>query len=118
MRVRNPLRLAELVLGADKAWDAAKIEELTSGPPVENPIDLDRPIPVHVTYFTAVIGPDGKERLLKDVYGHEERVRLALEGRWNEIAVGADHLAPVKFERTDDFYNPFETFLSNVFGGF
>jgi murein L,D-transpeptidase YcbB/YkuD len=118
MRVRNPLKFAEIVLGADKGWDAAKIQEIVSAPPVEMPVQLDRKLPVHVTYFTAVIGADGRETLHRDVYGHEQRVALALEGRWNEIVVGADHLAPVKVERSDDFYNPFETFMQNVFGGF
>jgi hypothetical protein len=35
-------------------------------------------------------------RTFGDIYGHEKRISLALEGRWGEIVVGRDHLAPVE----------------------
>jgi hypothetical protein len=54
----------------------------------------------------------------KDVYGHEERVMLALEGRFDAVAVGEDHLAPVKYAKSQYAGNPLETFFNNVFGGF
>lgn len=98
MRVRNPVRLAEVLLGEDKGWDAARIAGLIKGGPQNNEIALTRKIPVHVTYFTAWADDTGKVQASKDFYGHEERVALALEGKWKQIARGKDHLAPVKAE--------------------
>jgi L,D-transpeptidase YcbB len=95
MRVRNPAKLAEVLLNADKGWDAAKIDELIKSGPLDNEVALERKIPVHITYFTAWVEDDGKVRTFRDVYGHERRITLALEGRWNEINKGRDHLAPV-----------------------
>lgn len=120
VRVRNPLRLAELVLEADKGWSPEEVRALVSGRPVENPIPLETKIPVHIVYFTERIDEEGVVHTFKDVYGHEQRVQLALEGRFDAIAVGPDHLAPVRYEkpRYASGPNPLETFFNNVFGGF
>lgn len=96
MRVRNPAKLAEVLLANDKGWDAAKIDELIKSGPLDNAIELDRRVPVHTTYFTASVGDDGKLVTFRDPYGHERRITLALEGRFNEINKGRDHLAPVE----------------------
>mgnify|MGYP000279979311 CR=1 FL=1 len=98
MRVRNPVRLAEVLLGADKGWDGAKIQSLIKGGPQNNEIALTTKVPVHVTYFTTWVGDDGKLGASKDFYGHEQRVSLALDGKWTQIARGRDHLAPVRAE--------------------
>jgi hypothetical protein len=47
-------------------------------------------------------------------------VKLALAGRFDQIVVGADHLAPVKYdkERVAGGNNALETFMNNLFGGF
>lgn len=95
MRVRNPAKLAEVLLNADKGWEAEKIDELIKSGPLDNEVAFDRKIPVHITYFTAWVEDDGKVKTFRDVYGHERRITLALEGRWNEINKGRDHLAPV-----------------------
>ena len=99
MRVRNPLRLAEAVLGEDKGWDAAKIKQLLKSGPENNAITLDKRIPVHVTYFTARVDEGGSVQYFRDVYGHEQRIQLALDGKWSQIQKNPDHLAPVKPEQ-------------------
>ena len=98
MRVRNPVKLAELVLGQDKGWDAGQVAQMVNGPVIENPITLDHKIPVHVTYFTNWAADDGKVSSFRDVYGHEERIALALDGKWGQIKIPPDHLAPVKYD--------------------
>ena len=120
MRVRNPARLAELVLAADKGWTPEQVSEIADGPAVETPIPLQTKIPVHVAYFTDRIDDAGEALHFNDIYGHEERVMLALAGRFDAIAVGPDHLAPVKYEKREyaGGANPLETFFNNVFGGF
>ncbi len=99
MRVRNPMRLAEILLAEDKGWNAAHVHDMQQSNDDEVPVKLDKKIPVHVTYFTARIEDDGTEKLFKDVYGHEQRIKLAMAGKFSQIAKGSDHLAPVKLER-------------------
>jgi murein L,D-transpeptidase YcbB/YkuD len=96
MRLRNPQRLAELLLGEDKGWDKTKVKQLLAKGPENNAISLDHKIPVHVTYFTAVVDDDGTARYFRDIYGHEKRIQLALDGKWSQIVKNPDHLAPVK----------------------
>ena len=86
VRLRNPVRMAELVLGADKGWDAARIKELAEDGPEDNAIRLDTRIPVHITYFTAAIDDAGKTVTFPDVYGHEKRIIQALEGHADQIS--------------------------------
>jgi len=98
MRIRNPQRMAEILLAEDKGWDAAKIADLIKDGPGNNEVEIDRRIPVHVTYFTAWIDEEGKTQSASDVYGHEKRIRLALAGNWKQIAKGPNHLAPVRVD--------------------
>jgi L,D-transpeptidase YcbB len=95
MRIRNPLQMATVVLGADKGWDRAKIDDLVKNGPDHNIIELDKKIPVHITYFTARVAKGGKISTWGDIYGHEKRMSLALAGKWDKIAVPRDHLAPL-----------------------
>ncbi len=95
MRLRNPMKMAELVLAEDKGWDAAKTEE-TMQSSRDNIIAIDKKIPVHLVYFTAWVDEAGKLKTFNDIYGHEKRIKLALAGKWDEIDVGKNHLAPVE----------------------
>jgi murein L,D-transpeptidase YcbB/YkuD len=95
MRIRNPLDMATIILGADKGWERAKIDDLVKNGPEHNVITLDRKIPVHITYFTARVDKGGKIETWGDIYGHEKRIKQALSGQWARIAVPADHLAPL-----------------------
>ncbi len=95
LRLRNPMKMAELVLAEDKGWDAAKTNE-TMQSSRDNIIAIDKKIPMHLVYFTAWVDEDGKVRTFGDIYGHEKRIMLALDGKWDQIDVGHDHLAPVE----------------------
>jgi len=111
MRVRNPVRLAEVIMSEDKGWDADQVRELVTSGPEDNDIALDKPIPVHVTYFTNWVTESGELKTFGDVYGHEQRIKLGLEGRWGEIVKNRDHLlppddAPVARGRDDDWGEP------------
>jgi murein L,D-transpeptidase YcbB/YkuD len=96
MRIAKPIKLAEILLREDKGWDAAHVQEMVRNGPSNNEIKIDRKIPIHTTYFTALVDEKGKLRTFPDVYGHERRIRLALAGKWDQIRKGRDHLAPVK----------------------
>lgn len=81
IRVQNPRRLAEFVMGREKGWDAKKIRNLIEVDDTSNnKIYLDHPIPVHNVYFTLVPGPDNTLIELDDIYGHDKRVMDALSG--------------------------------------
>jgi len=85
MRLSEPDRLAELVLLEDQGWTAARVAAAVHGGLQNNAIGLQRPIPVHVTYFTAAIA-EGKLATFPDVYGHEARIALGMEGKAYLIA--------------------------------
>ena len=86
VRVRDPLKLAELLLGADKGWSRAQVDQQASSGPENNEVKLTTPVPIHITYFTAWVDAAGKLQTAKDVYGHETRVQLGLEGKVSQIA--------------------------------
>jgi murein L,D-transpeptidase YcbB/YkuD len=99
MRVHNPMRLAAIVLG-EEGWDEARVAAAFNDGPLNNEISLEHRIPVHNTYFTALVDDSGKLHTFPDVYGHERRIILALEGKWEAIVKGKDHLAPVELDLT------------------
>jgi L,D-transpeptidase YcbB len=81
MRVRDPLKFAEIILSNDKGWDSAKVRQLANSGPENNEVKLGKKIPVHVTYFTLMAESDGKLRAYSDLYGHESRINLGIEGK-------------------------------------
>lgn len=76
IRTERPLDLAERLL-AGTAWDRARIDAaVAAGRTVD--AELGAPVPVHVVYFTAEVGPDGTLRLHGDLYGRDAPVAEAL----------------------------------------
>ena len=96
LRVRNPMDLAEIVLGYDKGLSRPAIDKLVKSGPLDNEIDMEKRIPVHLAYFTAWVDDAGKVNTFSDIYGHEKRVTQALDGEWSKINKGRNHLAPPK----------------------
>ncbi|HEX5998279.1 MAG TPA: L,D-transpeptidase family protein, partial [Hyphomicrobiaceae bacterium] len=80
VRVQDPGKFAEVLLGEDKGWSAAHVRELMARGG-NNEVSLSKQIPVHITYFTAVASEDGQVKSFADVYGHDRRVAAALAGR-------------------------------------
>ncbi len=74
VRVDDPLRFAEIVLG--KGWSAERLEKMFGGK--ERYVNLPRPLPIHLEYFTAKVDSFGQLQLLEDVYGHSRKLRAAL----------------------------------------
>ena len=125
MRVQNPVRLAEVLLEHDKGWGTDKVQEYVRR---GGEIKLTTPIPVHITYFTAVVDDDGKLHYRPDVYGLDGRVASALKGapctwlpprsirasrrRPGERAAGKKAAAQKKTAAPGSF-NPFSIFSNN-----
>ncbi|HRD77809.1 MAG TPA: hypothetical protein PK264_18040, partial [Hyphomicrobiaceae bacterium] len=99
MRVQNPVRFAEVLLGEDKGWSPDRIKSLISGGPMNNQITLTKKIPVHITYFTAHVSDDGKVSYKPDIYGHEERILLGIDGKFHLIPKPAPAPDPVAVAR-------------------
>lgn len=78
MRVRNPLKFAEVLLKRDRGWDRGKIDRLAASGPENNRVSLLNSVPVHVAYFTAKVSASGKVTLFDDIYGHERRIQAGL----------------------------------------
>jgi L,D-transpeptidase YcbB len=80
MRVNNPRRLAEVILAEDRQWAPERVgQQIASSQSLE--VKLERPFPVHVTYFTARVDEDGKLKTFADIYGHDARISAALSGK-------------------------------------
>ncbi|MDX2205579.1 MAG: L,D-transpeptidase family protein [Hyphomicrobiaceae bacterium] len=125
IRVKNPMQLAELILKADKGWDAEQTRQVFDTTPLNHTIEMERRVMVHTTYFTAMVDEHDKLHTFRDVYGHEKRIALALEGKWKEIRKGRDHLAPVeldlsaaeKIKGEEDRKKGASDFFTSLFGG-
>jgi murein L,D-transpeptidase YcbB/YkuD len=74
VRVDQPMRLAELVMGGN--WSEQRLRSLIGE--TERTIFLPRPVPIHIEYFTAFVDETGALRTRDDVYGHMQRVESAL----------------------------------------
>jgi murein L,D-transpeptidase YcbB/YkuD len=78
MRVADPRRLAVILLAQDKGWPEQQVESLLNGGTRE--VKLTTPIPVHMTYFTAMVDPQGRLRTFGDLYGLDTRMGAILFG--------------------------------------
>jgi len=78
VRVKNPFKLAENILG----WERSRIDnKIATGK--NGSIRLKKSIPVYIAYFTAWADDKGKVNYFSDVYGRDRRLDRAL----NQIAV-------------------------------
>jgi len=80
MRVQNPMRLAEVILAYDKGWSGERVRSFV-GRGQTSDVTIDKNIPVHIVYFTAVADEDGKLRTFPDLYGRDARLASALAGK-------------------------------------
>jgi murein L,D-transpeptidase YcbB/YkuD len=98
MRVRNPVRLAEIVMAHSDGWSAERVAQQIRSGPQNNNVQLSRRIPVHVTYFTVAADGAGKGQFFRDIYGHERRIQMGLDGKVHLIVKKREDLGPVRAE--------------------
>ncbi len=100
IRVSNPERLAEVLLRETKGWSAADVgRQLTVRTTAR--FDLEQPIPVHNTYFTIWVDPDGTVVQFADIYGHDKRYSEALAGKSIALIAARDPALALK-EKNDE----------------
>jgi len=76
IRVMDPMDFADALLSHNPDWDADRLRTLFGTQ--ERQVDLDTHIPVHITYFTAVIDESGTVQFKTDIYGYSAAVRQVL----------------------------------------
>jgi len=77
VRVDDPLAFADAILKvAAPDWNSGRLEALYGGP--ERRINLDNPIPVHLSYFTRMVDGAGELRRFEDIYGYDREMREVL----------------------------------------
>jgi murein L,D-transpeptidase YcbB/YkuD len=80
IRVQRALELAELVLD-DPQWTQSSMQAvIDSG--VTRTVNLSRPVPVLILYWTAQPRADGQVVFRNDVYGRDEATLAALDGEF------------------------------------
>lgn len=77
IRLEEPLALAEYVLRGSREWPEDRIRR-TIAYGERTDVGLPEEIPVHITYFTAWAGDDGRVHFRPDLYDHDARLAEAL----------------------------------------
>jgi L,D-transpeptidase YcbB len=79
VRMERPEQFADVLLAEGKGWQASQVKELWDKG-VNEAVTLDNRIPVHMTYFTAVVDETGKVSTFTDLYGFDRKLANALFG--------------------------------------
>jgi murein L,D-transpeptidase YcbB/YkuD len=73
VRVEQPMRLAELVMGgASEGWTPQRLQSLLGA--TERTVPLPHAIPIHLEYFTEFVDRSGALQDREDIYGIARRV--------------------------------------------
>ncbi len=93
MRVGDPEALARWVLRNRPEWTEERIRNamLPGSPQVS--VAVDPPIPVYITFLTAMVGENGELSFFDDLYGHDQTLHAAIaartQGRADAMAAAA-----------------------------
>jgi murein L,D-transpeptidase YcbB/YkuD len=78
IRVQKAFELAQLVLGDPSRWNAATMAEVVAAGATRT-VNLARPVPILILYWTAQPTPDGQVIFRNDVYGRDPPTLAALD---------------------------------------
>lgn len=76
VRVNQPFGFAEAVLGRANGWSESRVKHLIGDE--QHYVYLQKPLPIHIEYFTAFVEADGRLQLRDDIYSYTHKVELAL----------------------------------------
>jgi murein L,D-transpeptidase YcbB/YkuD len=79
VRMEKPEKFAAVLLAESNGVSEARVKELWNGGNNAS-VALERKFPVHMVYFTAVAGDDGKVETFADVYGLDRKLAVAMFG--------------------------------------
>ncbi len=64
LRVQKPVELAEIMLREGNGWTREKMLEQMKSGPLNNEVEIQKKIPIHLVYFTAWVDDKGKPTFL------------------------------------------------------
>jgi len=73
IRLAEPEKLADYLLGDDPEWTSERIRKTMLGGR-ETTVELKQPRPVFILYFTAWVDRDGQLNFRDDLYGHDKKL--------------------------------------------
>lgn len=73
IRISEPKRFAEYLLRDDPSWTSDTIDSAMHLSK-EKWVNINKPIPVYVVYFTAWVDAEGKMNFRNDLYKHDEKM--------------------------------------------
>jgi len=117
IRVHDPDQFAAVLLGQDKGWSISQVRGLLAKRET-SVISLNRHIPVHITYFTAVVDENGTVNKLGDIYGIDNRMAqkmFANPARF-PIPVAPDVEAASNQSRSRQASGGLDNLISGLFG--
>lgn len=79
IRIEDPLRLAELLLGDPARYNRSALQAIVDGRDTQR-ISLAPKVPVVIVYLTAGLTLDGQVTFYRDIYNRDSRVIDALNG--------------------------------------
>ena len=97
VRMERPDRFTEVLLAEDKNWSETDVKELWENS-VNSPVDLDHQIPVHLTYFTAVVDDKGKVASFADIYGLDSKLAKALFDKASDASASTKKATSLRVE--------------------
>jgi murein L,D-transpeptidase YcbB/YkuD len=77
IRIEKPIDLAEYLLRDDPAWTRERIVAVADKG-VEQTVQVPRPLPIHILYWTAWVNEDGITHFRRDIYGRDALLLEAL----------------------------------------
>ncbi len=93
-RVYKPGKMAAMVLAADQDMPQAEVDKLLASG-YNSAVNIKHHLPVHTTYFTAMVNDEGKVETYPDVYKLDGALAAAIGGRAGPEAV-ADNAPEAK----------------------
>ena len=77
IRIQQPFEMAKYLLKNDSAWTDDKINKAMNQA-TEKWVELKKPVPVFIVYFTSWVDREGLLHFREDIYGHDERMEKHL----------------------------------------
>jgi len=94
-RVGNPGKIAAVVLAADQNMPQAEIDKLLASG-YNSAVNITHRVPVHTSYFTAMVDDQGKVETFADIYKLDPGVAAAILGKESKPEAVADNEAKPK----------------------
>ncbi len=73
IRLAKAVELAHYVMARDKGWSASKVDSIISTGNTRR-FNLDKPLMVHIQYFTSWVDKSGDLQFRRDIYGRDVRI--------------------------------------------